>query len=303
MGKFLETLRRTAALRAPAAAPVREESSAESVVEDDPEEEEVPYIEVGPHKSMEASASVLATRPAPPAARPAPASQPAPAAVYFHPSPAETQPRGPHFAADVVAHHQPDHPVSGQYRDLLVALTPPIAPEGAAVLLLTPALPNSDAAAVLLNLAVTAARNGGRRVIVVDADLRQPTLAERLGLRARPGLSEVLAGTVTLEQALQATGQANLAVLTAGGPATAGPRLVVETPASLLRQVRQRCGLVLVLGPHWNGRPDAAALAAACDMVYLVLPEQEAGSPQVDELLQMIPRQGGRLGGCILAAG
>ena len=65
----------------------------------------------------------------------------------------------------------------------------------------------------------------------------------------------------------------------------------METPASLLRQVRQRCGLVLVLGPHWDGRPDAAALAAACDVVYLVLPEQEAGSPQVDELLQAIPRR------------
>jgi Mrp family chromosome partitioning ATPase len=302
MGKFLETLRRTAALRAPAAAPIREEIAAESVAEDEPIEEEIPYIEVGPHKSMEASASVLATRPASPATRPTPVPKLA-ASVSFHPSPAETQPRGPHFAADVIAHHQPDHPISGQYRELLAALTPPLAPEGTAALLLTPALPNTDAVAVLLNLAVTAARKGGRRVIVVDADVRQPTLAEHLGLSARPGLLEVLAGTVTLEQALQPSGQANLAVLTAGGPATAGPRLVVETPASLLRQVRQRCGLVLVLGPHWNGRPDAAALAAACDVVYLVLPEQEAGSPQVDELLQTIPRQGARLGGCILAAG
>jgi hypothetical protein len=37
--------------------------------------------------------------------------------------------------------------------------------------------------------------------------------------------------------------------------------------------------------------------------VYLVLPEREAGSPRVDELLQSFPRQGARLGGCILAAG
>ena len=138
---------------------------------------------------------------------------------------------------DVIAHHQPDHPISGQYRELLAALTPPLAPEDTAVLLLTPALPNTDAVAVVLNLAVTAARKGGRRVIVVDADLRRPTLAEHLGLTARPGLLEVLAGTVTLEQALQPSKQANLAVLTAGGPATGGPRLVVETPASLLRQV------------------------------------------------------------------
>jgi hypothetical protein len=121
-----------------------------------------------------------------------------------------------------------------------------------------------------------------------------------LGLSARPGLSDVLGGAATLEQALQATGQPNLAILTAGGSAPAGPRLVVETPASLLRHIRQCCGLALVLGPHW---PEAAALAPACDVVYLVLAEQQAAAAQVDELLQAIPRQGARLGGCILAAG
>ena len=47
----------------------------------------------------------------------------------------------------------------------------------------------------------------------------------------------------------------------------------------------------------------AAALAPACDVVYLVLAEQQAAAAQVDELLQAIPRQGARHGGCILAAG
>ena len=288
MGKFLETLRRSAAPRAPEDEQPRLAVAPGPAAEDEPPEDEVPFIEVGPDRSMEASPSVLAAGRAP--------------AVTFRPSPPETLPRRPHFAPDVVAHHQPDHPISGQYRELLGAMTPPVAADGSAVLLLTPALPDADASGVLLNLAVTAARQGGRRVLVVDADLRRPTLAERLGLGARPGLAEVLAGAVTLEQALQPTGQANLIALSAGGPAPTGPRLVVETPASLLRHVRQCCGLALLLGPHWDGRPDAAALAAACDVVYLVLPEGEAGSPKVDELLQSIPRRGARLGGCILAA-
>ena len=291
MGKFLETLRQGPPRRAPADDPAPVAEPPGPTAEEAVAEEEIPFIEVGPHRSMEASASVLATGPAPVPATPA---------VTFRPSPAEALPRRPHFAPDVIAHHQPDHPVSGQYRELLVAVTPPAAGEAAPALLLTPALPGADAVPVLLNLAVTAARRGGRRVIVVDADLNQPTLAGRLGLGARPGLFDVLAGAATLEQALQTTGQANLAVLTAGGPSPAGPRLMVETLASLLRHVRQCCGLALVLGPPW---PDAAALAAACDVVYLVLPEQEAGAAKVDELLQAIPRHGARLGGCILAAG
>lgn len=289
MGKFLETLKQAAPRRIRDEEQVRLAAAPDAVVaEDAPSDEEIPFIEVGPHKSMEASASVLAVRPVP-------------FAVALRPPQAANNPRLPHFAPEIIAHHQPDHPVSGQYRELLAAMTPS-AGQGATALLLAPALPGADAVVVLLNVAVTAARQGGRRVVVVDADPSKPAVAERLGLPARPGLSDVLAGAVTLEQALQPTGLANLTVLTAGAPAPAGPRLVVETPASVLRQLRRLCDLVLVHGPTWDGRPEAAAPAAACDVVYLVLPEREAGSPRLDELLQTIPRHGARLGGCILAA-
>ena len=282
MGRFLETLKQSAPRQTRQDGQARPAASA-AVEWEASSDEEIPFIEVGPHKSMDASPSVLAARPAP--------------AVALRPAPTEVAPRGPRFAPEIVALHQPDHAVSGQYRELLDAMAP------AGALLLAPVLPGADAAVVLLNLAVTAANRAGTRVVVVDADSRQPALAERLGVAGRPGLSDVLAGGATLEQALQPSGLPNLTVLTAGGSAAAGPRLVVETPASVLRQLRQRCDWTFVLGPTWDGRPEAAALAAACDVVYLVLPEREAGSPRLDELLQTIPRHGARLGGCILASG
>jgi len=295
MGKFLESLRQPAIRPSSMEAPVHRNGAPKAVVDvgkADETEEEIPFIEVGPHKSMEASASVLATRPL--AAAP-------PLAVMFRPSPAEIAPRRPHFTPEIIAHHQPDHPVSGQYRDLLAALIPADSGEGAKALFFAPGLPDADASIVLLNLAVSAVRQGNTRTILVDADPLRSAVAERLGLAARPGLVEVLSGAVALDQALQLTELAHLTVLSAGGPAPAGLRLVVETPASLLRKLRQRCDLILVLGPLWDNGGDA--LAMACDVVYLVLPEREAGSPRVDELLQTFPRQRARLGGCILAAG
>ena len=289
MGKFLESLRPTVLRPAPTEAPSRH-NVAPPAVEVDEAEEEIPFIEVGPHKSMEASASVLATRPV--AAAPS---------VTFRPSPAESAPRRPHFAPEVVAHHQPDHPVSAQYRELLAALTPAASGDGAKALLFALGMPGADAAAVLLNLAVTAVRQRNAHVVVVDADSHQPTLADRLGLANRPGLGEVLRGSVALDQALQSTDLTHLTVLAAGDAAPAGLRLIVETYGSLLRKLRQRCDLVLVLGPPWDA--NCEALTAVCDMVYLVLPEREAGSPRLDELLQSFSRPRGRLGGCILAAG
>ena len=108
---------------------------------------------------------------------------------------------------------------------------------------------------------------------------------------------------------MQPTEQANLFALTAGSPtpnslrdAGSGMRFVAETMRSLLRQLRQRFPLVFVDGPRWDGRPEALVLAAACDAVYLVVPEQEAEMPQTDALLQLIPKQGARLAGCILVA-
>jgi Mrp family chromosome partitioning ATPase len=294
MGKFLESLRQPVTRPAPTAAPLPHLDAPAPVVEEEEADEEIPFIEVGPHKSMEASASVLATRPL--SARPAPTPS-----VTLRPSLAEAAPSRSHFAPEIVAHHQPDHPVSGQYRNLLAALTPPASGQGGKALLFAPGLPDADAAGVLLNLAVTAARQGSVRVIVVDTDPQQPTLADRLGLSAHPGLGDVLSGVALLEQALQITELAHLSVLPAGGPVPGGLRIIVETPASLLRKLRQRCDLLFVLGPSW--KDGGEALAAACDVVYLVLPEREAGSPRVDELLQAFPRNGGRLGGCILAAG
>jgi Mrp family chromosome partitioning ATPase len=208
----------------------------------------------------------------------------------------------PGFAPELLAYHAPGHPVSGQYRELLTALLTAAPGVRHQALLFTPAGSEADCATVLLNVAITAARQGRRRVVVVDANLRHPGGAGRLGLPEVPGLREVLAGAATLEQALQETDQGNLLALTAGAAgAGGGVRFVAETMRSLLRQLRQRFDLVLVNGPPWDGRPDVTVLGAACDAVYLVLGEQEAETPPVDDLLRVIPAQGARLAGCILA--
>jgi tyrosine-protein kinase Etk/Wzc len=153
---------------------------------------------------------------------------------------------------------------------------------------------------VLLNVAITAARQG-RRVAVVDGRARQPRMAALLGLPEVPGLGDVLAGTATLEQALQATDQENLFALTAGKTAPArAPRWAAETTRSVLRQLRTEFDRVLVVGPPWDGKPEVLLLGAACDAVFLIVPEAESNSPQVDNLFHSIPEHGAYLAGCIL---
>ena len=295
MGKILNALRHADADPAP---PLEAPATDTAETTD----EETPFIEIGPRREMEASPSVLAVQPphrsaalAPPVPEaPAPV-KPVPVRVAFR-----AIPKGPRLVPELIAFHEPEHAISAQYRELLAALESSLEGDGAQALLLAPALPTTDGTAVLLNVAITAARQG-RRVAVVDGRARQPRMAALLGLPEVPGLGDVLAGTATLEQALQATDQENLFALTAGKTAPArAPRWAAETTRSVLRQLRTEFDRVLVVGPPWDGKPEVLLLGAACDAVFLIVPEAESNSPQVDNLFHSIPEHGAYLAGCIL---
>jgi Mrp family chromosome partitioning ATPase len=311
MGRLFEALRQAESPRLPRVlaedqppilCPVSEEAAQP---EEEPAASEVPFIEVGPHRSVEGSAEVLASVP-PLRVHAAPAApSPGGPRVLFQPLP--MRPARARFAAELVAYHAPDLPTGEQYRTLLGSLleVQSRCSSGGGrcpVLLFTAARSGIGTTTILLNVAITAARQARGAVAVVDANLRHPAVAERLGLPAAPGLREVLGGSATLEEALQETDQDNLRALTAGlavpGP---GPRLVAQTMRSLLRQLRQRADLVLVDGPCWDGRADAVTLATAADVVYAVFPETEAETPPADAVVQAITEQGGRVGGCVLA--
>jgi len=119
-----------------------------------------------------------------------------------------------------------------------------------------------------LNLALTAARDG-REAVLVECDLRRPTLAAQLELAPRAGLAEVVEGKADLAQALVRVN--GLAVLCAGeardpGAVWRSPRL-----ATTLDALRASYPLVLLDAPPALAFSDASRLAAAADGVVLVV--------------------------------
>jgi Mrp family chromosome partitioning ATPase len=281
------------------------------------EEEEVPFIEVGgPGSTVEASPQVRAAgekagrKPAAAVAGPTlrPVGLPTLAdtptrimTVIFRPLPAEPSPLGPaqrRFAPELIAFHRSEHPVSEQYRALTEGITSQLPAGRPQVVLFTALEPEAGTTTVLLNAAITYARQGRLRVAVVDANLRRPALARRLGLPDAPGLRDLLAGTVTLNEALQETGQPNLFALPAGDGGS--PRLLGDALRPALRQLRERFDLVLVDAPCWDGRPEMVALGSACDLTYLVLSNASAETAETDAWVRTLPQQGARLRGSIV---
>ncbi|WP_018331125.1 polysaccharide biosynthesis tyrosine autokinase [Actinomycetospora chiangmaiensis] len=152
-----------------------------------------------------------------------------------------------------------------------------------------------------LVVALAAAFAPTSRVIVVEGDLRRPTIAGRLGLVAESGLTDVLGRRVDLAHAVQSWGP-GVDVLTAGTlPHNPSELLSSAATADLLTTLRARYDVVLVDAPPLGPVADAAILASLCDGAVLLC--RAGATPRVKvgaaaEALQVV---GARLYGAVLS--
>jgi len=188
--------------------------------------------------------------------------------------------------------------VSEQYRTLAEGISGQLPVGRPQVILFTALEPEIGTTTVLLNTAITYARQGRLRVAVVEANLSHPALARRLGIPEAPGLRELLAGSAALNEVLHETGQPNLSALPGGDGGM--PRMLGEAIRPALRQLRERFDLILLDAPCWDGRPEMVALGSACDLTYLVLSDASAETAETEAWIRTLPQQGARLRGSIV---
>jgi capsular exopolysaccharide synthesis family protein len=131
------------------------------------------------------------------------------------------------------------------------------------------------------------------RVLLVEADLRRPSVARYLGLgrESRPGLVDVVASTArgTLDQAVHSLPRFNLDVVLAGRPSTT-PYEVLKSAAlgELMTEARRRYDFVIVDTPPLVGLPDSRVIAAWVDGFAVVITAHRTPRRQIDEALATI---------------
>jgi capsular exopolysaccharide synthesis family protein len=183
--------------------------------------------------------------------------------------PRTRRPRGPDAARPVLL-RAPESPAAESYRYLRSRLQPLLARDGAVAVLVASADEGEGRSSTAANLALALA-TAGRRVVLVDADLRHPAQHTIFGLGDEPGLTAVLAGETGLTDALQTGPAPRLRLLAAGAGADRatdlleGPRL-----GRLLRTLRQQCDVIVLDSSAVLSVSDAIALAAVSDHVLLV---------------------------------
>ncbi|HEX9821553.1 MAG TPA: CpsD/CapB family tyrosine-protein kinase [Methylomirabilota bacterium] len=271
------------------------------------------------------AATAVATAPEPPfvAAPPAPAPVTPPAPVRVEPPPFATTPARPvmygapvarettggrGFAwqmepvTDTEAGEIDDHLVSlleptsfaaEQYRAVRLAIETLHRERGTRVVAVSSPGRGEGRTMTAVNLAGALAQAPDARVVLVEADLRHPSVARYLGLASGRGLSGYLLDTTTtLDAVLQRPTSIAFSVLPAGA-ASSMPYELLKSPrlAALIAELRQRFDYVLLDTPSVLPFPDVGILRELVDGFVVVVRANRTPREQLQDTMSVLGRQ------------
>jgi succinoglycan biosynthesis transport protein ExoP len=168
-------------------------------------------------------------------------------------------------------------------------------------LLITSAVPSEGKTVTAANLAVAFAQ-GGRKVLLVDADLRKPGIHELFGLRNEVGLTDLLRrdGAV-LSATVHPTEQPNLDVLTTGPhPANPAEVLASQRMRAVITTMSAAYDMVIVDSAPVGVFTDGAILSALLDGTVLVVESKRGRRGQIRAAREALSKANGRMLGVIL---
>ena len=168
--------------------------------------------------------------------------------------------------------------------------------------MVTSSIPAEGKTTLAVNLALTLAE-AGRRVVLIEGDLRRPRVTRYLGMVGGAGLTNILAGTADVKEVLQPFGDGGMSVI-AAGPTPPNPSELLSSShmSELLRILGRENDYVLVDAPPLLPVADASALAVAVDGVLLCVRYGSTRRDQVKQTRVTLDRVGARTLGVVLNA-
>lgn len=179
----------------------------------------------------------------------------------------------------LIAVDNPKSPISEQYRTIRTNIQFSVIDTPLRSLIVTSTGPGEGKSTTVANLAVVFAQQG-KKTLLIDADLRKPTVHYTFRLNNYAGLTSVLTNASPLSTALQDTSVENLTVLTAGPiPPNPAELLSSKAMAQCLEQLYETFDLVIFDTPPVLAVTDAQILANQCDGTVLVI---ESGNTEIE---------------------
>lgn len=198
--------------------------------------------------------------------------------------------------------NQPDSAFSESMRTLYLSLKQQGLQRRMGVVLVTSALPGEGKSTVALNLARTAAQTG-EEVLLVDADLRRPTLANAMNLPGEAGLTDFLAGRDDLASVVARDGRTNLYAIASrrGVPGSQSISLLSSRRMSqLMDHARDVFDLVVIDASPLLPVADARILLERVDAVVMVVASERTSRDAVSAVLRENPELTEKVAGVVL---
>jgi len=187
---------------------------------------------------------------------------------------------------------QPDSYVAEQYRSLRGRIDSLASQRPLKTLAVTSANSGEGKSTCSVNLASVTAMSVGRKVLLIDCDLRRPKIHWTLGLQPQVGLAEVLLNEATVDDAIQKLDGVNLDVLPV--------RTIPDNPSELLastemrrlvEEVAGRYDRIILDTPACLGLPDAKSVSEICDGLIMVVRADVTPQEEVQAALDILDRR------------
>lgn len=186
---------------------------------------------------------------------------------------------------------QPESVVAEQFRTLRARLDAISATRPLTTIAITSARRGDGKTLAAISLAAVTAMQPGRRVLLIDCDLRNPGVGSSLGLRVDGGLAEVLTGRSSLEDAICKAEGVDLDVLAVRAlPQNPSELLASDPMEQLISSVSSQYDRVILDLPPTLGLPDAKTTSGLCDGVLFMVRADQTPGPDVEAAIEILDR-------------
>ena len=169
------------------------------------------------------------------------------------------------------------------------------------VVMVTSFLENEGKSTVAANLALAIAQKG-KRVLLMDCDLRKPALALVMDHeKPTPGVADILTGKATLQEAAFPIGETGVSLIsTRKGQRTAADLIGSPAMEQLLREAAEQFDVVIMDTPPMSLAPDAECLSAMASASLLVVRQNMALAQDLNDAASVLEKSQSHLLGCVL---
>lgn len=180
-------------------------------------------------------------------------------------------PQGTPNKRPIITEINPKSPISEAYRTLRTNIDFSAVDEQLQVIVVTSAGPGEGKSTTAANIAVTYAQ-ADKKVLLIDADLRKPTMHHTFSVSNRRGLTNILTGQALLSEVASEVRIPNLSLLPSGPiPPNPSEMLASKKLAALLDELKRLYDYIIIDTPPALAVTDAQIIASRCDGVVLVI--------------------------------